>query len=42
MIIHGLGAAVQRACSLALQLQKNHYGSIGLEVKTSTISIIGI
>ncbi|XP_043604535.1 ribonuclease P protein subunit p20-like isoform X2 [Bombus pyrosoma] len=40
VIIHGLGAAVQRACSLALQLQKNHYDSIELEVKTSTISII--
>ncbi|XP_071877458.1 ribonuclease P protein subunit p20 [Bombus fervidus] len=40
VIIHGLGAAVQRACSLALQLKKNHYDSIELEVKTSTISMI--
>ena len=42
IIIHGLGSTIQKACSLALQLQEIHYGSIELDIKTSTISIIGI
>lgn len=40
IIIHGLGSTIQKACSLALQLQEIHYGSIELDIKTSTISII--
>lgn len=40
VIIHGLGAAVNRACSLALQLREAHYGGIELDIKTSTVSII--
>ncbi|XP_078049953.1 ribonuclease P protein subunit p20 [Augochlora pura] len=40
VIIHGLGAAVLRACNLVLQLKEIHYGGIELDVKTSTTSII--
>ncbi|XP_017892689.1 ribonuclease P protein subunit p20 [Ceratina calcarata] len=40
VIIHGLGAAVTRACNLALQLREAHYGGIELDIKTSTVSII--
>ncbi|XP_017798402.1 PREDICTED: ribonuclease P protein subunit p20 [Habropoda laboriosa] len=40
VIIHGLGAAIHRACSLALQLKEIHYGGIELDIKTSTASII--
>ncbi|OAD58751.1 Ribonuclease P protein subunit p20 [Eufriesea mexicana] len=40
VIIHGLGATVQRACNLALQLKEIHYGSVELDTRTSTISII--
>ncbi|XP_006622761.1 ribonuclease P protein subunit p20-like isoform X1 [Apis dorsata] len=40
VIIHGLGSAIQKACSLALQLKEIHYGGIELDIKTSTISII--
>lgn len=40
MIIHGLGAAVYRACNLALQLREIHYGGMELDIKTSTTSII--
>ncbi|XP_031827060.1 ribonuclease P protein subunit p20 [Nomia melanderi] len=40
VIIHGLGAAVRRACNLALQLKEIHYGGIEFDIKTSTIPII--
>ncbi|XP_076164246.1 ribonuclease P protein subunit p20-like isoform X1 [Ptiloglossa arizonensis] len=40
VIIHGLGAAVYRACNLALQLKEIHYGGVELDIKTSTTSII--
>ncbi|XP_053994614.1 ribonuclease P protein subunit p20 [Hylaeus volcanicus] len=40
VIIHGLGAAVYRACNLALQLKEIHYGGMELDIKTSTTSII--
>ncbi|XP_076754141.1 ribonuclease P protein subunit p20 isoform X1 [Xylocopa sonorina] len=40
VIIRGLGAAVHRACSLALQLKEIHCGSLELDIKTSTISIV--
>ncbi|KZC08716.1 PREDICTED: ribonuclease P protein subunit p20 [Dufourea novaeangliae] len=40
VIIHGLGAAVHRACSLALQLKEIHYSGIDFDIKTSTTPII--
>ncbi|XP_076237081.1 ribonuclease P protein subunit p20 [Calliopsis andreniformis] len=40
IIIHGLGGAVHRACSLALQLKEIHYGGVDLDIKTSTTSLI--
>ncbi|KAG7214107.1 hypothetical protein KM043_001465 [Ampulex compressa] len=40
VIIHGLGAAICRACNLALQLRDIHYESVELDVKTSTVSLI--
>ncbi|XP_076662993.1 ribonuclease P protein subunit p20 [Andrena cerasifolii] len=40
LIIHGLGAAVPRACNLALQLREIHYGGVELDAKTSTTSIV--
>lgn len=39
IIIHGLGAAVERACCLALQLRSIHRGTIDLDIKTSTVPI---
>ncbi|XP_012257698.1 ribonuclease P protein subunit p20 [Athalia rosae] len=40
LVIHGLGAAVNRACNLALQLKENHYGTVDLDINTSTVDII--
>nr|XP_034191191.1 ribonuclease P protein subunit p20 [Osmia lignaria] len=40
IIIHGLGAAIHRACNLALQLKEIHYNGIELDIKTATTSII--
>ncbi|XP_043249593.1 ribonuclease P protein subunit p20 [Colletes gigas] len=40
VIIHGLGAAVHRACNLALQLKEIHYNGVELDIKTSTTTII--
>ena len=40
LIVHGLGAAVPRACNLALQLREIHYGGVELDAKTSTTSIV--
>ncbi|KAF3428865.1 hypothetical protein E2986_08745 [Frieseomelitta varia] len=40
VIIHGLGAAIERACRLALQLKENHYNTVELDIKTSTVPII--
>lgn len=40
IFIHGLGAAIHRACNLALQLKEIHYNGVELDIKTSTASII--
>lgn len=40
IIIHGLGAAIRKACSLALRLKELHSKGIDLDVKTDTVSII--
>ncbi|RLU19495.1 hypothetical protein DMN91_008052 [Ooceraea biroi] len=36
LTVHGRGAAVYKACNLALQLQELHYGTLELDIKTST------
>lgn len=41
LIIHGLGAAVNRACNLALQLKGNHCGTLELDINTATTDLIG-
>lgn len=41
IIIHGLGAAISRACNLALQLKNNHNGTLEIDVHTSTVKLIG-
>lgn len=38
--IHGLGAAINRAMNLALQLQEKSMGSIQLAVNTSTVELV--
>lgn len=39
VIIHALGAAIHRACCLALHAKEIHYGSVELDIKTSTVSL---
>ena len=41
VIIHGLGKAINRACELALRIQKIHHGTLGLDIKTSSVKLIG-
>ncbi|KAL2727950.1 ribonuclease P protein subunit p20-like [Vespula maculifrons] len=40
IIIHGLGAAIKRACNLALQLKEIHHNSLDFDIKTSTEELI--
>lgn len=40
IILHGLGAAIQRCCNLALQVKNNFHGVCDLEVNTSTTDLI--
>lgn len=40
LIIHGLGAAVFKAVNLALQLKEIHHGTLDLDIKTSTVSLV--
>lgn len=42
LIIHGLGAAVFKAVNLALQLKEIHHGTLDLDIKTSTVSLVGM
>ncbi|KAH0951732.1 hypothetical protein HN011_001710 [Eciton burchellii] len=39
LIIHGLGAAVYKACNLALRLKEIHYGTLEFDIKTSTVTL---
>jgi ribonuclease P/MRP protein subunit RPP20 len=41
LIIHGLGAAVYKACNLALRLKEIHYGTLEFDIKTSTVTLTG-
>lgn len=41
LVIHGLGAAVYKACNLALRLKEIHYGTLELDIKTSTVTLVG-
>ncbi|CAK1580464.1 unnamed protein product [Parnassius mnemosyne] len=40
IILHGLGAAIQRCCNLALQLETLFSGACQLEVNTGTVDLI--
>lgn len=40
IVIHGLGAAINRACNLALQLKEIHHNTLDLDIKTSTTELI--
>ena len=39
IFIHGLGAAVNRAINLALQLERKYLGMVELETETSTLEV---
>ncbi|CAB3261642.1 unnamed protein product [Arctia plantaginis] len=40
IILHGLGAAIQRCCNLALQLEILFSGTCQIEVNTGTVDLI--
>ncbi|XP_026761695.1 ribonuclease P protein subunit p20-like isoform X1 [Galleria mellonella] len=40
IILHGLGAAIQRCCNLALQLEILFSGTCQLEVNTGTVDLV--
>ncbi|XP_026327474.1 ribonuclease P protein subunit p20-like isoform X1 [Hyposmocoma kahamanoa] len=40
IILHGLGAAIQRCCNLALQLETLFAGTCQIEVNTGTVDVI--
>ncbi|XP_071632124.1 ribonuclease P protein subunit p20-like isoform X3 [Temnothorax longispinosus] len=40
LVIHGLGAAVCKAASLALRLKEIHHETLDLDIKTSTVDLI--
>ncbi|XP_058798999.1 ribonuclease P protein subunit p20 [Phymastichus coffea] len=39
VIIHGLGAAINRACSLALHLKEIHHETLDLDTKISSVTL---
>lgn len=41
IILHGLGAAIQRCCNLALQLEVLFSGTCQIEVNTGTVDVVG-
>jgi hypothetical protein len=41
VILHGLGAAINRTCNLALYLQKIHCDTLEFDIKTSSVNLIG-
>ncbi|XP_014612750.1 PREDICTED: ribonuclease P protein subunit p20-like isoform X1 [Polistes canadensis] len=40
IVIHGLGAAVERTCNLALQLKEIYHNILELDVKTATVKLM--
>ncbi|XP_045498442.1 ribonuclease P protein subunit p20-like isoform X1 [Colias croceus] len=40
IILHGLGAAIQRCCNLALQLESLFAGTCQIEVNTGTVDLV--
>lgn len=42
MFIHGMGAAVNRAVNLALQIESKFLGTVQLSVNTSTTTLVGM
>lgn len=41
LVIHGLGAAVYKAANLALRLKEIHHETLDLDVRTSTVALVG-
>lgn len=41
LVIHGLGAAVCKAASLALRLKEIHHETLDLDIRTSTVALVG-
>lgn len=39
VILHGLGAAVSRTISVALQIQRKLFDTVKLDVKTGTVKV---
>jgi len=39
IVLHGLGAAINRAINLALQLQRRFMTSIEMDIRTSTVQV---
>ncbi|XP_013145097.1 PREDICTED: uncharacterized protein LOC106108475 isoform X2 [Papilio polytes] len=42
IILHGLGAAIQRCCNLALQLEILFSGTCQIEVNTGTVDLVDL
>jgi len=42
LVIHGLGAAVCKAASLALQLKEIHHETLDLDIRTSSVALVGM
>ncbi|CAK1551223.1 unnamed protein product [Leptosia nina] len=40
IILHGLGAAIQRCCNLALQIEAAFCGTCQIEVNTGTVDLV--
>uniref|UniRef100_A0A1B6EPU9 Ribonuclease P protein subunit p20 n=1 Tax=Cuerna arida TaxID=1464854 RepID=A0A1B6EPU9_9HEMI len=40
IVLHGIGAAIQRTINLALQLNEKYQGSVELHVETSTVTLV--
>ncbi|KAI4502607.1 hypothetical protein M0802_002519 [Mischocyttarus mexicanus] len=40
IIIHGLGACVEKTCNLALQLKEIYHNILELDIKTSTVELM--
>ncbi|KAI5633659.1 rpp20 subunit of nuclear RNase MRP and P domain-containing protein [Phthorimaea operculella] len=40
IILHGLGAAIQRCCNLALQLETLFSGTVQIEANTGTVDVV--
>lgn len=41
IVLHGIGAAIQRTINLALQFSEKYEGVFKLHVETSTVTLVG-